>query len=43
MPIIDSAMATVASSGEYVPRDAKTNIQQRVAYNTSLSQTKTNF
>lgn len=33
MPILDSALATVATSGEYVPRSAQTDIQNRVAYN----------
>lgn len=43
MPIIDPALATVGTSGEYVPRSYKMDIQNRVRYNNTINNIQTNF
>lgn len=43
MPIIDSALATVGTSGEYVPKTYKTDIQNRTRYNNEVNNIPTNF
>lgn len=43
MPIIDSALATVGTSGEYVPKSYKMDIQNRTRYNNTINNIQTNF
>jgi hypothetical protein len=43
MPIIDSALATVGTSGEYIPKSYKTDIQNRTEYNNTINNIPTNF
>lgn len=43
MPIIDSALATVGTSGEYVPKTYKMDIQNRTRYNNTINNIQTNF
>lgn len=43
MPIIDSALATVGTSGEYVPKTYKMDIQNRTRYNNAINNIQTNF
>ena len=43
MPIIDSALATVGTSGEYIPKTYKMDIQNRTRYNNAINNIQTNF
>lgn len=43
MPIMDSALATVGTSGEYIPKSYKTDIQNRTEYNNTINNIPTNF
>ena len=43
MPIIDSALATVGTSGEYIPKSYKTDMQNRTEYNNTINNIPTNF
>ena len=43
MPIIDSALATVGTSGEYIPKSYKMDIQNRTRYNNTITNIPTNF
>ena len=43
IPIIDSALATVGTSGEYIPKSYKMDIQNRTRYNNTITNIPTNF
>lgn len=43
MPIMDSSLATVGTSGEYIPKSYKTDIQNRTEYNNTINNIPTNF
>lgn len=43
MPIMDSALATVGTSGEYIPKSYATDIQNRTEYNNTINNIPTNF